>query len=70
MIANAIIIFRIINSQADKNLFVANWTMLLGENSWIGMGQHSQFAAECARCPHSHNQYQSFKMSDLTIGEI
>jgi len=23
--------------------------MLLGENSWIGMGQHSEFKAECAR---------------------
>merc|ERR1711862_690330 len=28
---------------------LANWTMLLGENSWIGMGQHSEFAEECSR---------------------
>merc|ERR1712226_1743264 len=26
-----------------------NWTMLLGEDSWICRDQHSEFAAECTR---------------------
>ena len=38
---------------------VANWTMLLGEKSWISMDKHLEFAAECERWPHHENHSET-----------
>jgi len=40
---------------ADQKEKLDNWTMLLGDRSWIAMGQHSEFTTECARLGISLN---------------
>merc|ERR1712047_52010 len=34
---------------AEQKEKLDNWTMLLGDRSWIAMGQHSEFTTECTR---------------------
>jgi len=40
---------------AEQKEKLDNWTMLLGDRSWIAMGQHSEFTTECARLGISLN---------------